>query len=252
MATLTEWLGLNIPDTAEKGFIVSTTLEPNFQKLDQFAERIDTEMKTKTETGYTNGGPLLGKTELVSGYQYYLTDGSWYKLKSNTTSPYTHDSTDTPNLTYLEIINYKSNKDLIEGLESNKLDKGNVSIGYNTAEKIENKIKSLETNETVLFDGSSTTKGVVTLSGNWDNYKEILFVSRKSDGTNMRHEKAYTEYVNATDNTATNSVDEYSYYVVGDFFSSCCFRDTNRNELYITEIVGTELLKVVGIDYIGE
>ena len=69
-----------------------------------------------TDTGYTVDGFLLGKTELVSDTQYMAGDGYWWKLKSDTTSPYTHDATDTPDSTYLEKITHKETLDKVESL----------------------------------------------------------------------------------------------------------------------------------------
>jgi hypothetical protein len=69
-----------------------------------------------TDTGYTVDGFLLGKTELVSDTQYMAGDGYWWKLKSDTTSPCVHDTTDTPDSTYLEKITHKETLDKVESL----------------------------------------------------------------------------------------------------------------------------------------
>jgi len=71
-----------------------------------------------TDTGYTADGFLLGKTELVSDTQYMAGDNYWWKLKIGTTSPYTHDATDTPNSTYLEKITHKETLDKVESLSA--------------------------------------------------------------------------------------------------------------------------------------
>lgn len=36
-------------------------------------------------------------------------------------------------------------------------------------------------------------------------------------------------------------------YSIGSSYKSLCFRDTNRNEIYVTESAITELTKVIGI-----
>jgi hypothetical protein len=70
----------------------------------------------KADVGYADGGVLLGKTELVSGTQYLAGDGLWYRLKLSTTSPYTHDASDTPDLDYLEIATLKNTADTVDNL----------------------------------------------------------------------------------------------------------------------------------------
>jgi hypothetical protein len=71
-----------------------------------------------TDVGYADGGALLGKTSLVSDTHYLAGDGYLWKLKNGTTSPYTHDATDTPNSTYLEKITHKETLDKVESLSA--------------------------------------------------------------------------------------------------------------------------------------
>ena len=127
-----------------------------------------------------------------------------------------------------------------------KLDKGDASEDYNTAKKIEDKIKGLD-DETVLFNGSSGDKGVITLSDLWTNYKEILFIGSKNDLTNVKHSKVFVKYITPSDATATNSPHEYTVYSIDSIFKSVCFRDTNRNELYVTESASCIITKIIGI-----
>lgn len=136
--------------------------------------------------------------------------------------------------------------DKITTLGTNKLDKGDVSEEFDSAEKIENKVKGLD-NETVLFSGSSISTGIITLPENWTNFKEILFIGSKTDDTNIIHSKVYVKYIIPSDATATNSANEYTVYIAGNIFKSVCFRDTNRNELYVTESVSCQLTKIIGI-----
>lgn len=137
-----------------------------------------------------------------------------------------------------------------KGLEALGLANTNKNAIQNNTEQIEN--FSFENfDETVLFDGSSTSKGIITLLDDWNNYKKILFIARKTDKTNVQHIEFYVDYIIASDNTATNSAYEHAIYSAGSLYKSACFRDTNRNELYITESSSAELTKVIGIGKVG-
>jgi|GEM_PF-3454294 len=124
-----------------------------------------------------------------------------------------------------------------------------------TAKSISNKVETLFTEnleEVELFSGSQSSTGVLTLSDNWDNYKEILIIGYETAGANIRHFKFYTSYIVASDLTSGNNDYEYRLYeATGDRYISGCFRDTNRDEIYITERVTAVISKVIGIGYIG-
>lgn len=136
--------------------------------------------------------------------------------------------------------------DLITGIRTDKLDKGDVSEDFDNAKKIEDKIKERD-NETILFSGSSTSTGVITLTEKWTNFKEIIFIGSKNDDTNVRHNKVYVNYIMPTDATSSNSINEYTIYSIDAIFKSLCFRDTNRNELYVTEGTSCKITKIIGI-----
>jgi hypothetical protein len=80
----------------------------------------DNNLKTfKLDTGYADGGVLLGVTSIISTEVVYLAgDSKYYKLKSDTTVPYTHDGTDTPNMTYFEEVSQKATSDKLENLST--------------------------------------------------------------------------------------------------------------------------------------
>jgi hypothetical protein len=83
-----------------------------FQDNDNYLER------NKLNTGYAHQGGLLGVTSIASvDYQYLAGDSKYYKLKSDTTVPYTHDGTDTPNTTYFEEVSYRITSDKVENLQ---------------------------------------------------------------------------------------------------------------------------------------
>lgn len=72
----------------------------------------------KLDTGYEDGGLLLGVTQITSTEIVYLAgDGVHYKLITGTTVPYTHDGTDAPNMTYFEEVSYKTTSDKLENLQ---------------------------------------------------------------------------------------------------------------------------------------
>jgi hypothetical protein len=59
----------------------------------------------------------ITSTEIV----YLAGDGVHYKLITGTTVPYTHDGTDTPNMTYFEEVSYKTTSDKLENLQDNHM-----------------------------------------------------------------------------------------------------------------------------------
>ena len=134
-------------------------------------------------------------------------------------------------------------------------DKGVEALGLANTNKIAiqdstEQIYNLSTenfDETVLFDGSSTSKGIIELIDDWDNYKEILFVGSKNDLTNVKHSKVFVKYITPSDATETNSPHEYTVYSIDSIFKSVCFRDTNRSELYVTESASCIITKIIGI-----
>jgi hypothetical protein len=74
--------------------------------------------RNATDIGYTPDGYLLGKSSLTTNKMYLAGDGLWYRIKSSTTSPYTHDTTDTPDLNYMEEVTLKSVDEKVEALNT--------------------------------------------------------------------------------------------------------------------------------------
>jgi hypothetical protein len=124
-----------------------------------------------------------------------------------------------------------------------------------TAKVISDKIKILSTenfDETVLFDGVKSSTGILTLSENWDNYKKIMIVGRSSVNANGLHNIFYTNYITPNDSTSTQRDGELNLWGVSSAYIRGLFRDTNRNEIYITERNdGGNIYKVIGIGKIG-
>jgi hypothetical protein len=134
------------------------------------------------------------------------------------------------------------------------LSAGAVSAEYDTGEKIEDKIKNLSAenfDETPLFDGIKSSTGILTLTNDWDKYKKIMIVGRSTVNSNMLHTTFYTSYVESDDSTSSQQDGECAFWDAGSSYIRGLFRDTNRNELYITERNGGSIYKVIGIGYIG-
>jgi hypothetical protein len=157
------------------------------------------------DMGYSDGGALLGKTSLVSDTSYLAGDGYMWKLKNGTTSPYTHDASDTPNSVYLEKITHKETLDKVESLS----EKRNFHL--------------------LLIGG---VNGINTLSDDWDNYDEIIIVSSDTTTSTVgsAHHTIYSDLISPSDSTTT------SYHTIVTSSSNeyqMIFRDTNRDEVYI-------------------
>lgn len=115
--------------------------------------------------------------------------------------------------------------------------------------------KQLETlskenfNRTVLFSGSHSTTGILTLNDNWDEYNKILIVALSSVYGDANQTILYTSELETSDGTTADTSSENTLYMVENVgYMSGIFRDTNRNELYITALTGNIYIKkIIGI-----
>lgn len=133
-------------------------------------------------------------------------------------------------------------------------DKAIEAIGFTNTNKnaIQNNTEQLESlivkkfGETVLFNGSSGSLGKITLTDNWDNYEKILCVCYSPSSGSGTHRILYTKYLTPSDATNSNNINEITLGVL----KEGCFRDTNRNEIYIT-YSASYITKIIGIGKIS-
>ena len=146
MSKLTKFLGLFIPGKTDKGSVVTDVFEPNFSKIDDNAESTDVELK-RLEKNKLNKGENL-ETE----YDTAVKIVTELKKKQN--------KEDSNLKTVVKTI-----VGAINELFDNKFEKGTVSTDYNTAKKIEDKIKNADTSK---VDKTITVTGTGILDGGGD------------------------------------------------------------------------------------
>ena len=121
-----------------------------------------------------------------------------------------------------------------------------ISVWEN-AKKLEN--LSLKT---VLNDTLKTTTGIVNLSDDWDNYSKIIIQGfNNTAGTGANCDELNTTFdtsiITPSDSTTSDSTGECLFYGIGSSFVRGYFRDTNRNEIYISTQSGTSIKKIIGV-----
>lgn len=220
---------INLPEIGGDEDIWGSILNDNLENQDTFNEEVETELNKAIKSF---------DTEAQMKSALYLTIGDKVELWGDITlddgtvekriisESLGLDGILLDNLLYANLLSYDFKTEI-----ENKLPKGAVSVDYDTAKKIEDKVEYLYDQRTLHLLLTGGANGINTLSDDWDNYKEIVIVtSRDTTGTdNTTQHTIYTDITEASDSTVVGKIQLLTSETTVAWIN---LRDTNRNEVY--------------------